>query len=74
MKIAIVTTYPPSKGSLNEYAYHLVQQMKHKSEIKEIVIISDQLEQGKTSTEETGEIKVTLRPVWRFNAPTIYIA
>ena len=28
MKLAIVTAYPPSKVTLNEYAYHLVKSFR----------------------------------------------
>lgn len=67
-KIALVTTYPPSKGSLNEYAYHLVQQMKHKPEIGELVIISDQLEAGEEIKIEEASIPVRFVPTWKFNS------
>ena len=46
LKIALVTPYPPSKGTLNEYAYHLVQQFKLKDEVGEIVLITDRLPEG----------------------------
>ena len=36
MKLAIVTAYPPSKVTLNEYAYHLVKNFRLKEEITEI--------------------------------------
>ncbi len=68
LKIALVTTYPPSKGSLNEYAYHLVQQMKHKDEIGEIVILSDQIGQDESFKEENGRIQVRFRETWKFNS------
>jgi glycosyltransferase involved in cell wall biosynthesis len=41
MHIALITTYPPSKGTLNEYAYHLVQQLATKPEVTRLTIIAD---------------------------------
>lgn len=68
LKIALVTPYPPSKGTLNEYAYHLVQQFKVKEEIEEIVLISDRLPQGASFQAEEGPVKVTFKEVWAFNS------
>ena len=44
MKLAIVTAYPPSKVTLNEYAYHLVKQFRQKEEITELVLLTDRTE------------------------------
>lgn len=32
MRIAMITTHPPSKGSLNEYGFHLVRNLLLKPE------------------------------------------
>lgn len=68
IKLAIVSPYPPSKNTLNEYAYHLVEQFKVKHEISEIVIITDDLPEGNDSYREFEKDKVTIRPVWKFNS------
>ena len=68
LKIAIVSPFPPSKGTLNEYAFHLVEQMKNKEEIGEIVILSDQLPEGVSYPEIISDIKITIQPCWAFNA------
>lgn len=70
MRIALVSTYPPSKGSLNEYAYHFVNYLRHKPEITEIVILADELAQGEYPTipAEAGKASVTITPSWRFGA------
>ena len=68
MKIAIVSPYPPSKGTLNEYVYHLVEQMKNKEEIGEIVVLSDQLPEGLEYPEVIGSAKVTIQETWKFNS------
>ena len=70
LKLAIVTPYPPSKGTLNEYAYHLVNNMKNNPEIDEIVIISDELPQGEEFQPEVGTVKVSFKQVWKFNKLT----
>ncbi len=36
MKLAIVTAYPPSKVTLNEYAYHLVKHFRQHAEVTEL--------------------------------------
>ena len=42
MRIAIVTAYPPSKSSLNEYAFHFIRFLKTKVEnVSEIVLLVD---------------------------------
>lgn len=41
MKLAIVTAYPPSKVTLNEYAYHLVKSFRTNEEVEEVVILTD---------------------------------
>lgn len=56
MHIALVTTYPPSKGTLNEYAYHLVQQLNTKEEVTRLTIIGDVVDEPETSIPEGVEI------------------
>lgn len=65
MKIAIVSPYPPSKGTLNEYAYHLVKHFKAISEIEEIIILTDQIEEA-YEVADAGE-KIAVVPCWKFN-------
>lgn len=68
LKIALVSPYPPSKGTLNEYAYHLVEQFKEKSEIREITLITDRLPEGEAYRIEAGSVPVYVKAVWSFNA------
>ncbi len=65
MKIAIVSPYPPSKGTLNEYAYHLVQQLVKKPEVTEIHILSDELPAGESFPEQAD--KIHIHECWAFN-------
>ncbi|MEL6986662.1 MAG: hypothetical protein AAGK97_02440 [Bacteroidota bacterium] len=67
LKIAIVSPYPPSKGTLNEYAYHLVEQLKLKEEIAEITILSDELLKGQAYPTFDRNSKVKIIPCWKFN-------
>ena len=68
LKLAIVSPYPPSKGTLNEYAFHLVNNMKNNEEIEEITIISDVLPEGNEFVLEEGRVKVNFKQVWKFNS------
>lgn len=71
MKLAIVSPYPPSKGTLNEYAFHLVQQFKDKPEVSEIILITDKLPEGVNypkSLEDAPHIKMV--DAWEFNSLT----
>lgn len=67
LRIAIVSPYPPSKGTLNEYAFHLVEQFKRKSEIQEIHLITDLLPNDQSYPAEGRPHHVHIHPVWSFN-------
>lgn len=73
MRIAIVSTYPPGKGSLNEYAFHVVRHLRQKPEVSEVIILADELE-GDTlyPADDTTEglAPVRIRPCWRFGSYT----
>ncbi len=67
MKLAIVTAYPPSKVTLNEYAYHLVKNFRQQQEVTELVLLTD-------TTPETADIffeedgcQITVKQCWKFN-------
>ncbi len=68
MKLAIVTAYPPSKVTLNEYAYHLVKHFRQKEDITEIILLTDRTE-GKNDIDfaEAG-CKITVNECWTFNS------
>ncbi len=68
MKLAIVTAYPPSKVTLNEYAYHLVKHFRQKEDITELVLLTDTTE-GKKDIEFTeAGCKITIKECWTFNS------
>ena len=68
MKIAIVTPFPPSKITLNEYAYHLVKEFSQKEEINEILLITDHTKNKKTLDFFTSDCSIKVKESWRFNS------
>ncbi len=71
MHIAMVTTHPPSKGSLNEYGYHFVRYLRLKADmISELTLLVDELPEGQEYFLETeaGSVPVKVVPCWKFGA------
>ena len=69
--IAVVTAYPPSKSSLNEYAYHFIEALRRKPSIEEIFILTDELPDGEKYPSikwKENSAKVTIIPCWKFDA------
>ena len=70
LKVGMITTFPPGKGSLNEYAYHFVRHMRTKEEVSEIIIFADDLNEGEgTYKNEPGnetECPLSVIPCWEF--------
>ncbi len=68
MKLAIVTAYPPSKVTLNEYAYHLVKSFRQHSNVSEVILLTDVTEdQANLNFSEQG-VHVTVKKCWTFNS------
>lgn len=67
MKIAIVTSFPPSKVTLNEYGYHLVKNFVKKETVSSLVIISDKTTEAKQLDFDKSE-KITVNECWEFNS------
>lgn len=70
MKLAIVTAYPPSKVTLNEYAYHLVKSFRQKENITEIVLLTDVTPEAKDLNFSEAGCKITVKECWKFNSYT----
>lgn len=70
MKLAIITSYPPSKVTLNEYAYHLVKNFRQKQEITEIVLLTDETPKEKDLNFMAQGCKITVKECWKFNSYT----
>lgn len=67
MKLGIVTAFPPSKVTLNEYAYHLVKNFVKNEAIIEIFLFTDKTIAQKTLDFPYSE-KVTVVECWSFNS------
>jgi glycosyltransferase involved in cell wall biosynthesis len=67
MKIAVVTAFPPSKVTLNEYGYHLVKNFVQKEEVSELVLITDKTSEPKQLDFENSQ-KVSVNECWEFNS------
>jgi glycosyltransferase involved in cell wall biosynthesis len=71
MHIAMVTTHPPSKGSLNEYGYHFVRYLRLKADtISALTLLVDELPAGGEYILEAaaGSVPVKVVPCWKFGA------
>lgn len=71
MRIALVSTYPPGRGSLNEYAFHFVNHLRQKPEVSEVIILADELPDNATypaDDETPGIAPLRIRPCWKFGA------
>lgn len=70
MKLGIVTAYPPSKVTLNEYAYHLVKHFRQQEGVSEIILYTD-IQPTDADLEFTEQgCKITVTPCWTFNSYT----
>ncbi|CAM1333078.1 glycosyltransferase [Tenacibaculum aestuariivivum] len=70
MKLAIVTAYPPSKVTLNEYAYHLVKSFRQSKKVTELVLLTDVTPTGKDIHFTEDGCKITIKECWKFNSYT----
>ncbi|MCD8439466.1 glycosyltransferase [Tenacibaculum finnmarkense] len=70
MKLAIVTAYPPSKVTLNEYAYHLVKSFRQNKKVTELILLTDITPAGKDIHFTEDGCKITIKECWKFNSYT----
>lgn len=67
LHVAVVTTYPPSHRTLNEYGFHLVHALASKPEVTRLTVLHDDLPDG-----HVGELDVPAGvhavPAWRFGS------
>ncbi|NRD19209.1 glycosyltransferase [Winogradskyella eckloniae] len=68
MKLAVVTAYPPSKVTLNEYAYHLVKQFRQNQDVTELILLTDRTEGAKDIQFTEAGCKITVKECWSFNS------
>lgn len=64
-RLALVTAFPPSTGSLNEYGFHLANAIAERADVEKLIILADRLD---TPAEELNlSDKIEVRRVWSFN-------
>ena len=68
MKLAIVTAYPPSKVTLNEYAYHLVKSFRQSEKVSELFLLTDETPDGKDINFTENGCKISVKECWKFNS------
>ena len=71
MRLAVITTYPPGAGSLNEYAFHFVRFLRTKPELSEVILLTDELPAGELYDMDLGakanSCAMRVVPCWRFD-------
>ncbi|MGL4305988.1 MAG: hypothetical protein ACRCSF_07520, partial [Mycobacteriaceae bacterium] len=63
LRLGVVTAFPPSKGSLTEYGFHLVTQLAAQPDVEHIVLHADRTSDGR-NTEVLG---VDVDQCWEMN-------
>ncbi len=64
--IALISAFPPSSKSLNEYGYHLALNFAKDARIGKVIVLADILDE-ELSEWDLGD-KIEVQRVWRFNA------
>jgi glycosyltransferase involved in cell wall biosynthesis len=68
LKIAVVSSYPPSKRTLNEYGFYLINHFRNKpNDYSKVSIISDTLPDGTYFNFPDGKVETEAFQVWDFN-------
>jgi len=61
LKVCLVTSFPPSRGDLNEYGFHLASALRNNRDV-ELLVLADE-------TEEGSELKdFQVKRCWRFDS------
>lgn len=68
MKLALVTAFPPSKVTLNEYGYHLAKHLAQKAEVEKLILITDHTSEAKQLDFGATKAEIEIRESWRFNS------
>jgi glycosyltransferase involved in cell wall biosynthesis len=67
LKVALVSTHPPGKGTLNEYGFYLLKHLRQNPNIKEVVLIADDLPNGESYNFDMDGCPIQVYSVWSFN-------
>lgn len=70
-KISFISSYPPFKGKLSEYAFSLIDELQRKPEINHIDILTET--SGKATSKQINE-KVTSHKMWKSDSPLSLLA
>ena len=70
MKLAIVTAYPPSKVTLNEYAYHLVKSFRQSEKVTQLILLTDATPNEKEINFTENGCEIIIKECWKFNSYT----
>lgn len=66
LKIALVSSFPPGRHTLNEYGYHLARGLADDPDVSEIVVLTDHLNDDLRNFDLGPKARV--RQVWNFNS------
>jgi glycosyltransferase involved in cell wall biosynthesis len=64
LSIALVTAYPPGRNSLNEFGFHLAGNIAQNVDVRDVIVLSDETDEGDPEWAEG----IRVLPTWRFNA------
>lgn len=66
MKLALITAYPPSKLTLNEYGYHLTKNFVNNKDIETLLLMTDHTTLPKQLDFDNAH-KIKVNQCWGFN-------
>ena len=64
LRVALVTAYPPSETTLNEYGYHLARHLAAKPEVAELIVLHDDTDEPVTDLPAGA----TAVAAWRYGS------
>jgi glycosyltransferase involved in cell wall biosynthesis len=64
LRLALVTAYPPSRTTLNEYGFHLARHLAGKPEVNDLIILHDEMEQPVTDLP----LRARAVTAWRYGS------
>ena len=68
LKVALVSTHPPGKGTLNEYGFYLLKHFRLSTGIRELVLITDTLPNKESYHFQQEGCPLDVHAVWSFNS------
>lgn len=68
MRLAIVTAFPPSKVTLNEYGYHLVKHFLQEKRITKVIVLTDVTAKQADVSFVGNTDNLIIKKCWSFNS------